>query len=85
MSSMIQAYVAAAQNRKNANSNYSQDALRTHVKPYRPKGHLVKSNPLNPVNMIKSDAEALKYFFRGIQGKGKDRFRAGGRERKEPR
>ena len=75
MSSMIQSYVMAAQNRRNrrnVNPAYNQDSLRTYVKQYKPKGHLIKSNPFSPIKMVKSDAEALKFFFKGIQGKGND-------------
>ncbi len=72
MSSMIESYVDMMQQRQAQNSNYAQDAWRTHVKAYRPKGKLVESDSFSLKSMLKKDAQSLKYFANGIQGKGND-------------
>ena len=75
MPSMIQSYMNFIQNRNSAPAEripQSQDSLRTGVKAYKPKGYIIKKQPFSLQNIAKDDAEAIKYFFKGIQGKGND-------------
>ena len=72
MPSMIQSYVNLMQQRQNNSPYYTQDAWRTHVKAYAPKGKLLKPDRIGLVSAIKSDAQSLRYFADGINGKGND-------------
>ncbi|MCR4880730.1 MAG: hypothetical protein K6A44_02100 [bacterium] len=73
MTSMIQSYVDIIQSRnKYSAPNNAQDAWRTGVRAYRPKGHIVEQSPFSIKSALNSDVNSIKYFFKGIQGKGND-------------
>ena len=73
MTSMIQNYV---NNIKNNNitvpQNKTQDALRTHVRAYRPTGYIIDENPYSLKSAFHSDMRSIKYFADGIRGRGND-------------
>ena len=75
MSLMIQSYYNDIQKRYNSlipQDTSKQDTFRTHVKAYRPRGHIIESSPFSIKSAIKNDADAVKYFCDGIKGYGND-------------
>lgn len=73
MSQMVQNYFNDIQQRYNRQVyDPKQDALRTHVKAYKPKGHILETSPFSLSEAFKNDKESIKYFFDGIQGHGND-------------
>ena len=75
MTQMIQAYFDDIQQRYNrqiSQSNPKQESLRTHVRAYQPKGHILETSPLSLSNVLNSDKDSIKYFIDGIRGYGND-------------
>ena len=73
MSGMIQTYFNDIQQKYNKRLiDPKQEALRTHVRAYEPKGHIIKTSPFSLSNALQNDKESIKYFIDGIQGYGND-------------
>jgi len=70
--SMLETYTSILKNKYNTNPEFKQDAYRTRIKAYRPIGHLIEKRPFSLRNMVQDDIQSIKYFAKGIQGKGND-------------
>lgn len=72
-SSFINSFIIARQQQPVRNNAVIHPVQHTGIKPYAPKGHLVKENPVQAMGSgFKDLADSAKYFYDAINGKGTD-------------